>query len=134
MRGCLPCVRIPKVKENLSKHLPAISTTRVVLAVTALIVVYFLITGVVSSVRSHQLHQQEGRLRAEIEQLQARHERLAALEEYLNSDEYIEAVAREQLGLVREGETGFVAISTAPLPTPPPNQAQPELWWDVLIR
>jgi cell division protein DivIC len=105
-----------------------------VLAVTAFIVVYFLVTGVVGFVRSHQLHQREARLQTEIGQLQARHERLKALEDYLNSDEYIEAVAREQLGLVREGETSFVAISTAPVPTPAPDQVQPELWWDVLIR
>jgi cell division protein DivIC len=104
------------------------------LAVTAVIVVYFLATGVVSTVRSHHLRQREARLQAEIQQMQARHERLEALEEYLSSDEYIETVAREQLGLVREGETGFVAISTVPVPTPVPGQAQPELWWDVLIR
>jgi cell division protein FtsB len=72
-------------------------------------------------------------LEAEIDQMQARHERLEALKEYLNSDEYVETVAREQLGLVREGETGFVAISTIPVPTAP-GQARPELWWDVLIR
>jgi cell division protein DivIC len=105
-----------------------------VLAVTAVIVVYFLATGVVSTLRSHQLHQREARLEAEIEQMRARHERLEALKEYLNSEEYIETVAREQLGLVREGETGFVAISTVPVPTPGAGQAPPELWWDVLIR
>jgi hypothetical protein len=66
--------------------------------------------------------------------MRARHERLEALKEYLNSEEYIETVAREQLGLVREGETGFVAISTVPVPTPGAGQAPPELWWDVLIR
>ncbi len=101
---------------------------------TAVVVIYFLVTGAVNAVRSHQLRQEEGRVRAEIEQMQARYQRLEALRDYLNSDEYIEAVAREQLGLVREGETGFVAISTVPPPAANPDAPQPELWWDVLIR
>lgn len=118
----------------MTKHLSKISTTRLILAITVLIVVYFLTVGVVHTVRSHQLGQREDSARAEIEQLLARHQRLEALKDYLNSDEYIEAVAREQLGFVREGEIGFVAISTVPAPTPAPGQAPPELWWDVLIR
>lgn len=118
----------------MSKHFTKISTTRLILAVTALIVVYFLTVGVVQTVRSHQLGQQEDRARAEIAQLQARYTRLEALEDYLTSDEYIEAVAREELGLVKPGEIGFVAISTVPAPTPAPGEAPPELWWDVLIR
>lgn len=107
------------------------------LGVTALVVVYFLVSGAFDALHSHQLRQKEARLEAEIQQLQQRHERLEALRQYLSSDDYIEAVARGQLGLVREGETGFVVISTAPAPTPTPgqaSQAQPELWWDVLIR
>lgn len=102
--------------------------------VTAVAVVYFLITGAVNTVRSHQLRQEEGQLRSDIQRLESRYQRLQALKDYLNSDEYIEAVAREQLGLVREGETGFVVISTVPTPTPAPGEAQPELWWDLLIR
>lgn len=102
--------------------------------VTAVAIVYFLINGAVNTVRSHQLHREENQLRSDIEQLESRYQRLEALKEYVNSDEYIEAVAREQLGLVREGETGFVVISTVPTPTPAPEQGEPELWWDLLIR
>ncbi|HEV8573094.1 MAG TPA: septum formation initiator family protein [Dehalococcoidia bacterium] len=105
-----------------------------VLLVTALAVTYFLITAALGGVRSFQLHNREDSLRAEIFDLQARHERLEALRDYLNSDEFIEAAAREQLGLVREGETGFIAISSQPAPTPAPGEPRPELWWDVLIR
>ena len=106
------------------------------LGVTALAVVYFLITGGFNAVRSHQLAQEEDRLQHEIAGLQHRYERLEALREYLNSDEYLEYVAREQLGLVREGETGIVVISTVPTPGPAPGQesAGSELWWDTLIR
>ena len=102
--------------------------------VAALIAVYFVVSGALNAVRSHQLSQEETRLQADIDDLNARYARLQALKDYLNSDEYIESVARRELGLVRPGETGFVAISTQPSPTPPPGGEKPELWWDVLIR
>jgi cell division protein FtsB len=95
---------------------------------------YFIAAGTLNAVRSHHLRQEEDRVKADIRDLEARYERLTALKDYLNSDEYIESVAREQLGLVRKGETGFVAISTVPSPTPAPGEEQPSLWWDVLIR
>lgn len=98
------------------------------------VVAYFLAAGALNAIRAHHLKQQEADLRAEIQQMQSRYQRLDALKSYLNSDEYIETVAREQLGLVKPGEVGFVAISTVPSPTPAPGTAQPELWWDVLIR
>lgn len=104
------------------------------LGVTALAVVYFLVAGGFSAVRSHQLAQEEDRLADEVGSLQRRYERLAALREYLNSDEYLEYVAREQLGLVREGETSIVVISTVPPQAPAEPSGGSELWWDTLIR
>jgi len=118
----------------VSKRFPRISTARLILVGTALIAVYFLVTGAVSAIRAHQLRQQESRLEADIQDLQTRYERLQALKDYLNSDEYIESVAREELGLVKKGEQGIVVISSAPAPTPAPDQGEPSLWWDVLIR
>jgi cell division protein FtsL len=114
--------------------LPRISASRIIFLLTVVIVAYFLVTGAFNAIRSHNLRQEQGRLQADIEGLQGRYQRLQALKEYLNSDEYIESVAREQLGLVRQGETGFVAISTVPSPTPAPDEADRGLWWDVLIR
>ena len=110
------------------------SSGRIILLVTSLVVAYFLVTAALGAVRSYQLHQREGRLHSEIRELQIRYERLESLREYLNSDEYIEAAAREQLGLVRNGETGIIAIASQPSPTPAPDAPRPELWWDVLIR
>ncbi len=105
------------------------------LVVTALIVGYFLVTGATTALRTSRLSEREDRLGAEIAGLQQRYERLEALRQYLGSHEYIEAVAREQLGLVSEGETSIVVISTAPSPTPDPDAAEEdELWWQTLIR
>jgi cell division protein FtsB len=97
------------------------------------VVVYFMATFAVNAIRGHQLNSQEDRLQAEITDLNGRYDRLVALEQYLKSDEYIEEVAREQLGYVKAGEIGFVAISSQPTPAAAPG-AQPDLWWDTLIR
>ncbi len=117
------------------KRFPRISGTRILLGVTALIVGYFLVTGATTALRTSRLSDREDRLEAEIAGLQQRYERLEALRQYLGSYEYIEAVAREQLGLVSEGETSIVVISTAPSPTPDPDAPEEdELWWQTLIR
>ncbi len=100
---------------------------------TAFFVVYFLATFTMNLIQSQQLDDEEARLSAEIEDLSSRHERLQKLEQYLNSDAYIESVAREQLGLVKEGEVSFVAISTVPTATPVPGE-EPPLWWQALAR
>jgi cell division protein FtsB len=108
-----------------------------VLLVTAVIVGYFLVTGATTALRSHHLSDRQDNLRADIGALQERYGRLEALREYLGSDEYIEAVAREQLGLVRQGESSIVVIPTLPSPTPEPGaEDEPEdpLWWETLIR
>lgn len=117
------------------KHFPRVSRNRIVLGVTAVIVGYFLVTWGATALRASHLSERENRLEAEIAGLQQRYDRLDALRQYLGSDEYIEAVAREQLGLVREGETSIIVISTAPSPTPDPDEPEEdELWWEALIR
>lgn len=123
-----------QLREKVSKHLPRISTARIVLAISALVAAYFLVTAAFTAIRSHQLGEQGAQIRAEIHDLQSRYARLQALREYLDSDEYIEAVAREQLGLVRPDEVAFVVISTVPTPEPEEGERDSELWWDVLIR
>ncbi len=117
----------------MRKRLPRFSGTRLILLAASCMVVYFLASGAVNLVRSHQLTQEESSLQSEIDDLESRYDRLLALEEYLESDEYIEAIAREQLGLVKPGETAFIAIPTQPSPAPEPGSGT-DLWWEVLIR
>jgi len=117
------------------KRFPKISGTRILLGVTVLIIGYFLVTGATTALRASRLSEREDRLEAEIAGFQQRYQRLEALRQYLGSNEYIEAVAREQLSLVSEGETSIVVISTAPSRTPDPDQPEEdELWWQALIR
>jgi len=118
----------------MPKRLSRMSPARVVLLITAVIALYFLVTAGLNAVRAHQLRQEQDRLQEDVQDLRARYQRLQALKQYLNSDEYIESTARNELVLVHKGETGFIAISTVPSPTPAPGQEQPALWWDALIR
>lgn len=104
------------------------------IGVAALIVVYFLFTFAGNAIKGRQLNLQEDALNAEIRVQQEKYQELQALEQYLKSDEYVEQVAREQLGLVNPGETAIIAIPTEPSPTPGPDAPAPDLWWETLVR
>lgn len=101
---------------------------------------YLSFTAASTLVRSHRLSADEGRLEREIAQLQTDNQRLDAIEEYLRSDEYIEAIARRLLGLVRPGETLVVVSSdTADIATPEATPARQDRsgrqprWWERLF-
>jgi len=113
-------------------HSPAVwqrARARLLLALSAAAVVYILVTGALGALRAHQLRQEEGRLRAEVAQLEERQRWLEALRRYMQSDEFIEMVARQQLGLVRPGEKGVMVIS----PSPTPTAADGRPWWERLL-
>jgi len=115
-----------------------------VLLVTAVVVVYLVFTAASNAIQSVQLGQDEDRLRDEVQRLEERYHRLSALRDYLNSDEYIEWVARRELGLVGPGETGIIV---QPAPTPAPSEGEGEAdqgsqaeqgqqqgrWWEDII-
>jgi len=115
-----------------------------VLLATAVVVVYLIFTGASNAIQSFQLGQDEDRLRDEVQGLQERYDRLSALRDYLNSDEYIEWAARHELGLVGPGETGIIVLSEL---TSTPSQGageaeqgsqaeqeqQQDRWWEDII-
>jgi cell division protein FtsB len=110
-----------------------------VLLATAVVVVYLIFTAASDAIQSFQLGQDEDRLRDEVQGLQERYDRLSALKDYLNSDEYIEWAARHELGLVGPGETGIMVLSE---PTPASStgggeaeqgQQQDPWWWEDII-
>jgi len=115
-----------------------------VLLVTAVVVAYLIFTAASNAIQSFQLGEDEDRLRDEVQGLEDRYHRLSALRDYLNSDEYIEWVARRELGLVGPGETGII-VQSAPTPVPgggeaeeeqgsqPEQGAQQGRWWEDVI-
>ena len=104
---------------------------RAVLALSAAAVVYILVTGGLGALRTHQLRQHEEELQAEVSQLQERQRWLEALRAYMQSDEFVEMMARQQLVLVRPGEKGIMVVSPSPTPAPTPTDGRP--WWERLL-
>ncbi len=104
---------------------------RAVLALCAVAVVYILVTGALGALRTHQLRREEQQLRAEVADLMERQRWLEALRNYMQSDEFVELMARRELGLVRPGEKGIVVVPSSPTPSPVPTDPRP--WWERLL-
>jgi cell division protein FtsB len=115
------------------KGLPHLSSARVIFGITALIVVYFLVTFAGSYFRARQADNQASQLQNQIDSMSSQYDRLQALEQYLQSDDYVEKAAREQLGLVKPGEIGIVALPTQASPTPVPG-AVGDNWWQTITQ
>jgi cell division protein FtsB len=90
-------------------------------------------------VHYYQLRGEERALKREIADLNTEHRQLTAVRDYLESDEYVEDVARRTLGLVRPGETLVIVSGMDPPPTPTPEvpaatvMPGDEDWWKSLF-
>lgn len=87
-------------------------------------------------VRHYELQSRERELRVELRQLDADHAQLEAVRQYLQSDEYIEDVARRVLGLVRPGETLVVVSGPTPAaeaPVAADAARGDDQWWKDLF-
>ena len=98
--------------------------------VASLLIVGFVVySGVEGLLQANSLDDRIIETRAEIEQLRRDTEQLAALVAWLDSDAYIERVAREDLGMVRPGEEAFAVHA--------PGRSQLEInrspWWANLL-
>ena len=83
-----------------------------VLSITSVIVLLAIILSVGSiSLRekNNSYKAQEAELEAQLKEENARAEEIDALEEYVGTDEYVEDVAKEKLGLVNPNEILFKA-------------------------
>ena len=118
------------------RKLPRLTATRAVLLVAAAVVGYFLFAAASDTLLSHRLNQDEAQLQRDIRDLQRQQEELGAIRDYLQSDEYIERVARDTLGWVRPGESLVIVSSNAtPTPTPQGGADAPDdgrTWWEKL--
>jgi cell division protein FtsB len=101
-----------------------------VLVVALLLLGLFVYAAVQTAAQSFHLRQAERDLFVEVEDLRQRHAELEGLLTYLQSDEYIEAFARQQFGLVRPGEI-LVEIDAPAAPVDPRQPGQ--RWWEALF-
>jgi cell division protein FtsB len=101
-----------------------------VLAVAALLFGLFVYSLLQTTASSARLNEQQRTLQAEVAVLQREKADLEGLRAYLATDEYIEAVARSEFGLVRHGETA-VLVQAPPQPEAEAKQAR--RWWQELF-
>ncbi|MEX2245052.1 MAG: septum formation initiator family protein [Dehalococcoidia bacterium] len=118
--------------------LPHLPLAPLLLGAAVLVVAYLGYTSGRNIVHNYQLRNDETVLRREIETLDRENEQLAAVRDYLQSDEYVEYVARSVLGLVRPGETLVIVSGTDPPPPPADASATPaagaqRAWWQKLF-
>jgi cell division protein FtsB len=118
------------------RKLPRLTATRVVLLLAAAVVGYFLFAAASDTLLSHRLNEDEAQLQRDIRTLERQQQELAAIRDYLQSDEYIERVARDMLGWVRPGESLVIVSSNAsPTPTPEGGAGASDdgrTWWERL--
>ena len=123
-------------------RLPHPPLTPLLVCAAVLAVTYFGFSTWRYVAHNYRLHEDETQLRQDIAELNREHAQLVAVRDYLKSDEYVEYVARNTLGLVRPGETLVIVSGSAPPPpaavdpaaTPTPIlAAAPEPWWHELF-
>lgn len=103
---------------------------------------YFFFATISKGLETYQLRQDEQRLQGRILGLQARYEELQAQKEYFNSDVYVEKIAREQLNLIKAGETAVIVVAPTAVPQekeaakPPAQEEKPfwQSWLDKVLR
>ena len=98
--------QILKQKKQISQHKRSVIGISVVIL---LLVAVIVMSSVSLSEKNKAYIAQEQELQAQIEEEQKRAEEIADLEEYVGTDEYIEQVAKDKLGLVHENEILFRA-------------------------
>ena len=126
------------------KRVPVISLTQFVAIVTVTLALTMLL-GFAYKMNSYaRIRLEADRLQARFERVYAEHEALKARKLYVQSDEYVEKVAREEFKWSRYGDR-LVSVKTLPAPTPfptsllqsvpssEPTVPQWESWWKVFF-
>ncbi|MDD2573089.1 MAG: septum formation initiator family protein [Bacillota bacterium] len=79
--------------------------------VIILLAVYLVYTLSAQYIAISKSRTEEARIQAQIEQMKKENEKLKDEIERMQSDEYIEKIARERLGLIKSGEIMFVDVN-----------------------
>ncbi len=112
--------------------MPTITWSRTVVAVAAVIVAYLGATTAGNAIENRQLDGERRALQREIAAYQTQHDQLTGIRSYFKSDEYIQTIARRELGLTMPGEPLVIVVSPErPLTTADDNGSA---WWQKLLR
>jgi cell division protein DivIC len=90
---------------------------------------------------TYQIKREAARLARERDDLRKQNALLREEIRLLNTPEYVERIAREQLGLVKPGEVAVILVAPTPAPPgpavnggPKPSAPLPDPWWTRLWR
>ncbi len=106
MNGIKQKSRRRRQKKRVQRH------KRSVLAISSVILLLLVmvsINGITLRAKEKSYVAQETELKKQIKEEKNRASKIDELEDYVGTDEYVEDVAREKLGLVHEGEIIFKA-------------------------
>lgn len=106
MNGIKQKSRRRQQKKRVQRH------KRSVLAVSSVILLLLVmvsVNGITLRAKEKSYVVQETELKKQIKEEKSRASKIDELEDYVGTDEYVEDVAREKLGLVHEGEIIFKA-------------------------
>lgn len=106
MSGIKQKSRSRRQKKYVQRH------KRSVLAISAvilLLIVMVSVNGMTLRAKENAYQIQEAELKEQIQAEKDRAAEIDELEDYVGTDEYVEGVAKEKLGLVHEGEIIFKA-------------------------
>ena len=78
-----------------------------IIGVVSLLAIVLLVACIPLAKKLHQRREQEAILREQLEAEKQREEELDELEEYVGTDEYVEDVARDKMGMIKENEIIF---------------------------
>ncbi len=109
-----------------------LTPNRIVLIIALILVAYFGVIGVSNATHNASLAREQRVLERETTGLAAELARLRAVKSYVKSDEFVEGTARNQLGLVRPGETLVRIIPEVKDGAAPPD-GPPGPWWERLF-
>lgn len=77
--------------------------------VLVLLTVVLAVNSISLRAKNHEYQAQEAELETQIGEEEAKKDELVDLEKYVGTEEYIEEIAKDKLGLVHEGEILFEA-------------------------
>lgn len=105
-----------KSKKKKSKNpFKFLTSSRLVLLVGIVLLVLVSIALGKELMRKHEVNQEIEKVQSEIDRLERKNKELSSLIEYLNTEEFKEIQARQNLNLQKEGEAA-VAITVPPTP------------------
>ena len=103
--------------QSKNKRTPQFSLTNFLIVILVTIALFLIVDFGCRAATNYRINNESERIRDEVAVIRARHDILKKRLEYVQSDAYVEEIARTQLKWTRPGETVVVVVT--PAGTPP---------------